>query len=216
MEQVSMATKICIFTVLTFAFATNAASQQIRIERAVTPEPANIDELRESSKIKKLAPCKLPVVRSAEGWVRSFGPDEFLQIELAPDWTPQDPDTANSFFPEDPTASFRNANGDRIIIKRQAYTPIGLPFVKNIDGVVRPQSQCESISGKAGTFFSFYAAARGMSGRLYYTALGSGVTPAGKHYGIDLYAYSRAYLDTLAAIVAKSIIESRDDYRAVR
>jgi hypothetical protein len=199
-----------MLAVFTCATAARSAAQDMIIKRVPTPEPANIDELRKASKVKKLKQCKLPELRSGEGWIKSLGPDEFFEIELPPNWIQKEGDSSDTFFP-DPQASFKSAKGDRIIITRQAYTSIGLPFVKNAYGVVKPQSQCEITDKHSGSFLSFYGASRGQSGRMFYQALGTGVTPQGKRYGITLLAYTPADLDTLAAIATKAILAGRSN-----
>jgi hypothetical protein len=203
---------VVVVLLLLFAAAPSESESQtvepqIKFIPLNTPEPANISELRRNSKMEKLDQCSVPVITVGGDWTRSLGPDEFFEITLPPDWRLEKIDSTG--LVPDPRATFRGANGDRASITRRANGATSMSYMRNADGVIKPERQCEVSNDKSGSVFSFYSGVITTSGAVRSIVLGDAVTPEGKRYGIDLASASSARLDTLVAFVSQAILTGR-------
>jgi hypothetical protein len=185
-------------------------ARDVKVRLAETPEPKNIQELKRGAKVTNLTPCQLPTVSAASDSVQIVAPDEFFEITLPGGWSLIKIDSLDAMLP-DLRATLRNSKNDYIIVIRRAREAIGLPYMMNAEAtaVITPASQCEVTDQKAGSLLSFYGPSPNASRTIRYRALGEGVTPQGKRYGIELVAGTAADLDTIAALVTRAILTGR-------
>jgi len=192
------------------ALVKRLTDQRPPLKPVVTPEPANIAELRRKNRLEPMEQCDLARVSLPAGTTTASVPDGTMMVNLPADWSLFKTDTP-FFYPR---ARFRN-HADNYVeithVKTGNSSRKYLMIRKDIAIRMKPARECEvsnDIAGSIWTFYEFPPVGNGPAATTY-RAMADAVTPAGRRYDLEVGASSIPERDSLVALVSDAILARR-------
>jgi hypothetical protein len=184
------------------------ADRGSQVKRIVTPEPANIAELRRTNRLEPMEQCGLAHVSLPAGTTTASAPDSTLKVSLPGDWSLFETDTSY-FYPK---ARFRSHAGNYVEIMHLATGNSSRSFMmKDPATRMKPVRECEVSNDTAGSIWTFYEFPWKGKGPpvTAYRAMADAVTPGGRRYDLSVLASSIPERDSLVALVSDAVLAQR-------